>query len=368
MRKLIILIFFLGTSRILVAQSTGILVDSLYSSILKEKRSLMVYLPKEFTSKKNSQIKYPVLYVLDGESNYLAITGMVQYLTEVNGNRIFPKMIIVFVSNTNRTRDLTPYKTRASAILPQQMADETGGGETFSRVLENEIIPYIDSKYPTCPYRALVGHSFGGIYALSVLANHPKLFDDYIVLDPSLWYDGGRFSRQILNNLSKARLDDKSLFIGFANTTNEYNLNKVLTNKASFAVHEKNIIRFCRELKQNKTKSIRFNYQYYPLDDHSSVPFIGIYDGLRKFFEDYQLSYYEVINPNFNPEKRIVTYYQNLSKKLKTNWSVSPQDLEYFDMFYNINEDPKGRERLRAFYKKTFPEDYLIFLKANSGQ
>ncbi len=120
MRKLIILIFFLGTPRILVAQSTGI------PSILKEKRSLMVYLPKEFTSKKNSQIKYPVLYVLDGESNYLAITGMVQYLMEVNGNRIFPKMIIVFVANTNRTRDLTPYKTRASAILPQQMADETG--------------------------------------------------------------------------------------------------------------------------------------------------------------------------------------------------------------------------------------------------
>ena len=226
--KLLLVILLTWSSHLLVAQKTNIVIDSIHSNLLNEFRIFRVYLPKEIVERKQKQAQYPVLYVLDGEDNSLAISGMMHYLTEVNGNRIFPKMIVVFINNTNRTRDLTPYR--------------------------------INAKYPTSPYRALIGYSFGGIFALSVLQKHPDLFDDYIVLDPSLWYDEGRFSTNVFQTIQAGKLRNKSLFIGLANTTNEPNRNKMLSSKAVFSVHEKSILRFCQKL--SHSKSMPFNYQY----------------------------------------------------------------------------------------------------------
>lgn len=358
--KLLLVILLTWSSHLLVAQKTNIVIDSIHSNLLNETRIFRVYLPKEIVEKKQKQAQYPVLYILDGEDNSLAISGMMHFLTEVNGNQIFPKMIVVFINNTNRTRDLTPYRANASAMLPKAMADVTGGAETFTQVIEKEIIPHINAKYPTSPYRALIGHSFGGIFALSVLQKHPDLFDDYIALDPSLWYDEGRFSTNVFQTIQAGKLRNKSLFIGLANTTNEPNLNKMLSSKAVFSVHEKSILRFCQKL--SHSKSMPFNYQYYPHDDHGSVPFVGVYDGLRNIFKAHQLSYYEVVNPNFDAEKRINTYYKNLSAKLKTPLQISPNELEYFDMFYTINQDKRGQEKLRVYYKKLYPVEFAKFI------
>ena len=354
--KIVFICLLTWCSHVIFAQHPSIVMDSIQSSILKESRTFRIYLPKEIVDKKPKQEKYPVLYLLDGEDNYLAISGMIQYLSEVNGNRIFPKMIVVFINNTNRTRDLTPYRVNASAMLPKAMADVTGGAENFTQFIQQEIIPHIESRYPASGYRALIGHSFGGIFALSVLQKHPTLFDDYVVIDPSLWYDEGRFSKHVLQTIQAGKYQNKSLFIGLANTTFEPSLAKVLVSKAAFSVHEKSILRFCQQLQQSK--SIPFSYQYYPKDDHGSIPFVGIYDGLRKIFQAPQLSYYEVVNPNFDPEKRITAYYKNLSTKLKTTLQVRPEELEYFDLFYQINQDKKGQQKLRSFYKKWYPKEY----------
>lgn len=356
------------TSLGVFAQEANILLDSIQSSTLNETRSFRIYLPREIQDKKQQQSHYPVLYVLDGDDNYLPISGMMNYLSEVNGNRIFPKMIVVFINNTHRTRDLTPYRTNASAMLPKAMADETGGGEAFTQMIEKEIIPYINAKYPTSPYRALVGHSFGGLFALSVLQKHPDLFDDYIVIDPSLWYDGEQFSAQLLKSLQKTKLKNKSLFIGMANTTQEPNLRKMMSSKGLFALHEQSILRFCQTLSHSHTKSIRFSYRYYPQDDHGSIPFVGIYDGLRNIFQAHQLYYDEVTNPSFDPEKRISSHFKKLSTKLKTELQISPTTLEYFDLYFEINANKKGQQKLRSYYQKLYPESFSTYIKKNAKE
>ncbi|MFI5142120.1 MAG: alpha/beta hydrolase-fold protein, partial [Bacteroidia bacterium] len=45
-------------------------VDSLYSKILKENRELWVYLPDNFNASK----KYPIVYLLDGKTNFHSFT------------------------------------------------------------------------------------------------------------------------------------------------------------------------------------------------------------------------------------------------------------------------------------------------------
>ena len=56
------------------------------------------------------------------------------------------------------------------------MNNESGGAETFTKFIEEELIPYIDSKYPTMPYRTLIGHSYAGLFTINMLLNHKHLF------------------------------------------------------------------------------------------------------------------------------------------------------------------------------------------------
>jgi len=238
------------------------------------------------------------------------------------------------------------------------MAKETGGGEQFIQVIKNEIIPFIDKKYPSSVYRAISGHSLGGLFVLSILAQHPTLFEDYLVMDPSLWYDEGNYSKYLLEKINQHDLTNKSLFIAIANTLGVDHLDDAVNSNSPFAEHQKNISVFCKTLNQRNLSKLHFSYNYYTKDDHGSVPFIGIYDGLRKIFEPYQLSYYQVSNPLFDPEIEISKHFENLSSKIKTPIKISIEDLNLFDIFYQINQDQDGRQKLRNFYKKLYPSEF----------
>jgi hypothetical protein len=85
--------------------SMGI-IDSLYSPILKEYRKIWIYKPDGHT--RNKGLRYPVVYLLDGEAHFYSVAGMIQQLSEINGNTVCPQMVVVAILNTDRTRDLTP--------------------------------------------------------------------------------------------------------------------------------------------------------------------------------------------------------------------------------------------------------------------
>src|SRR5690606_1362862 len=80
-------------------------IDTIYSNILKENREIWVHIPKSYAK---NQLKYPVLYLLDGDAHFYSVTGMIKQLSTINGNTISPEMVVVGIPNTDRTRDLTP--------------------------------------------------------------------------------------------------------------------------------------------------------------------------------------------------------------------------------------------------------------------
>ncbi len=160
--------------------------DSVKSKILNEERTVWVYLPGGYDAA--AQQRYPVIYLLDADWNFAAFTGMVHELSEVIGNTVVPPAIIVSIPNTDRTRDLTP--TNAMFGPDGKRVDDfktSGGGEKFTSFIETELIPHIDSAYHTAPYKMLIGHSFGGLTAMNIIINHTDMFNDYIVIDPSMW-------------------------------------------------------------------------------------------------------------------------------------------------------------------------------------
>ena len=57
------------------------------------------------------------------------------------------------------------------------------GADKFLKYLEEELIPAIEAKYHTQPYRVIIGHSLGGLLAMYAFSAKPYLFQAYISLE-----------------------------------------------------------------------------------------------------------------------------------------------------------------------------------------
>lgn len=262
-------------------------VDSVYSHILKENRKIWVYVPNCFNNPVFcGQKHYPVVYLLDGEAHFHSFTGMIDQLSEENGNMVCPDMMVVGILNTNRTRDLTP-------TADTSIDDENGEGELFSAFIEKELIPHVDSLYHPDPFRVLLGHSYGGLTVINTLLHHAQPFNAFIALDPSLTWDNCRLLHQADTLLRQTDFQNKFLFVAMANTmSTDMDLRHVKQDTAHENDHIRSILTLIDHLQQKKPTRLNWDYNYYEDEDHYSVPFRGAYDALHFIFRDYAFTAY----------------------------------------------------------------------------
>ncbi|MBA3545973.1 MAG: alpha/beta hydrolase [Nannocystis sp.] len=57
------------------------------------------------------------------------------------------------------------------------------------RFLREELMPQIHKSHRTTAEAAIVGESLGGLFALETFFVEPDLFDTYIAISPSLWWN-----------------------------------------------------------------------------------------------------------------------------------------------------------------------------------
>ena len=303
-------------------------VDSVYSTILKEQRKIWVYVPNMNTGLQNSKQRFPVLYLLDGDAHFNSVVGMIQQLSQVNGNAIFPEMIVVGIPNTDRTRDLTPTHVESDLPMMDSTSSKTsGGGENFAAFLQKELIPHVDSSYLTQPFRVLVGHSLGGLTVMNILTNHNKLFNAYIAIDPSMWYDKERFLKATQQKLAAQKYNGTSLYVGIANTMSEgMTMQKMNKDTSTNTRHIRSIFAMDKFIKANAKNGLRYASKYYGDDDHSSVPLISEYDGLRFIFSWYRLKTApgDFMSSGTELVKKMKKHYQDVSKEM--GYKVSPPE------------------------------------------
>jgi predicted alpha/beta superfamily hydrolase len=251
-------------------------VDSVFSNILKEKRKIWVHVPDTGDNMIYGARHYPVVYLLDGDAHFYSVVGMIQQLSEINGNQICPDMIVVGIPNTDRTRDLTPTHDGKSIYMDSNATKTSGGGEKFIEFLEKELIPYIDSHYPTSPYRMLIGHSFGGLLVVNTLIHHPELFNTYVAIDPSLWWDHQKLLKQAEDGFDQKKYSNKNLFLAVANTMQkDMDTGRVVNDTAVNTMHIRSILEFAKYLGNRPGTGIRYGWKYYNDDNHGSVPLIA---------------------------------------------------------------------------------------------
>lgn len=185
-------------------------VDEIWSKELSEKRVLNIYLPEGYDA--NDTITYPVVYLLDGsvDEDFIHVVGLYQFNSFPWVNRV-PKSIIVGIANTDRQRDFT-YAT----TIPEDKKKfpTTGGSGKFIRFIEKELQPYIQQQYRTNGMRTIIGESLGGLLATEILLKKPQLFDKYIIISPSLWWDDGSLLLYSLDNMKNGVLRNTNVYIG----------------------------------------------------------------------------------------------------------------------------------------------------------
>lgn len=287
-------------------------IDSIQSKILNEKRKIWIYVPKTIANNTFLPQKYPVVYLLDGNIHFLSVVGMFQKMS-AGPFGVCPEMIIVGIPNTKRTRDLTPTKPETDT------SNASGGGEQFMTFIEKELIPFIDSAYPTEPYKMLIGHSLGGLTVMNALLNHINLFNSYVAIDPSMWWDKQKLLKDSKKLFLQNNFTAKSLFVGIANTMEAgKNINDIVNDTAESTLHIRSILEMDKFIKTQKPQGLYYNSKYYENDTHGSVPLITEYDALRFIFNKYSLSLSvspkEYEDSTFDIADRVALHFKKVSQ------------------------------------------------------
>ena len=317
-------------------------MDSLHSEILDETRNIWVHVPDEAAGAIYGKSTYPVLYLLDGPGHFHAVTGL---LSNLGQNAIVPRMVVVAIPNTDRTRDLTP------SHVDEMFGDSSfvvtsGGGDKFLEFMEKELIPYVEEKYPVTGYRTFVGHSFGGLTAIYALLSHPDLFSNYVAIDPSMWWDDWLLVNETDAVLEGNTLAGKALFVGVANTMEEgMEIDRVEEDTARSSNHIRSILSFIEKLENKEDSPLEFGWKYYEDDDHGSVPLITEYDALRFLFPWYRL---KGLNKFFgedvadDPEELLAAlenHYKQVSEHF--GYKVPPSEPDVNSLAYNLMNSNK---------------------------
>src|SRR5690606_6607454 len=152
------------------------------SKVLGEQRNLNIYLPLSYST--DSLKSYPVIYLLDGslDEDFIHITGIVQFGSFPWINMI-PESIVVGIANVDRKRDFTYHPTSG---YDKKDFPTSGKSKHFIQFIQKELQPFIDSTFRTKDNKTIIGQSLGGLLATEILFKHPNLFDNYIIVSPSL--------------------------------------------------------------------------------------------------------------------------------------------------------------------------------------
>jgi hypothetical protein len=152
------------------------------SKLLGETRRINVYTPPGY---EESAARYPVLYMPDGgvDEDFPHVTTGID--TAIRAGEMRP-VIVAGIENTERRRDMTgPTQVESD----RKIAVHVGGSASFRAFIRDELMPVIRKRFRGNGETAIVGESLAGLFIVETFFEDPKLFDTYIALSPSLWWN-----------------------------------------------------------------------------------------------------------------------------------------------------------------------------------
>lgn len=264
------------------------------SAVLGEKRDLVIYLPEGY---QNSQERYPVLYLTDGDIQGAHTAGTIDYLAKFEQ---MPQMIVVGIVNPSETRARDLTVTPAEKQNPNQLEN----ADRFLGFVEQEVIPFVKQQYRTLDYQVLSGTSHGGQFAINALVKRPGLFNDVIAISPSLYWN----NQQLLGLAEQALKNDQLLGRLYLSIANE---EPTMTQPYQ---------RFVDLLARYPSDKLNIASQTFSDETHNTTVLQGQYAALKYLFSEWPI-------PEGEPKTLadLQAKFASRSKLLKTDIMI-PQD------------------------------------------
>lgn len=232
------------------------------SAILNENRIVNIYLPASYHQ--DSLRNYPVIYLLDGskDEDFIHISGIVQFCS-FSWINIIEEAIVVGIGNVDRKRDFTYPSTLE---IDRTEFPTSGKSAYFIDFISKELQSLISKKYRTTNSKTLIGQSLGGLLATEILFNHPQLFDNYIIISPSLWWD----NEILLKHHLKQSLKGKSIYIG--------------VGKEGIVMERLAQSLFYKLSLEKNNEAVLF-FKHFEQQSHGDTLHLAVYDAFEKMFK-----------------------------------------------------------------------------------
>jgi len=299
---------------------------SIKSTVLGEDRIILVRTPVGYETNK---VRYPVLYMTDGDAHMGHTASTIEFLTQ-NGR--ISDLIVVGVTNTDRTRDLTPAKSTDKTPVGDLRFPTSGGADNFLKFFETELIPEIEKKYRVQPYRILAGHSLGGLFAIHAMITKPGLFNSYIAVSPSLQWENSEALKRADAYLKNQKEANVTLFTSIGNEPG--------------AIGE-DFDKFKDMLSKSNIKGFEWQAERMADEDHGSVVLRSHYFGLRKVYEGWQAPNDPKSGAISGGLKGADAHYKKLSEKF--GYSIPTPENLINQMGYQFMFDGKPEEAIAVF-------------------
>ncbi len=218
------------------------------SAILGETRVINVWTPPQYHE---GATALPVMYMPDGgiKEDFPHIANT---LSKLIGNKSIPPFILVGIENTDRHRDLTgASQTEGDA----RYAPLTDGAAKFRAFISDELFKEIDKRYRTTNKKGIVGESLAGLFVVETMMRQPHMFDYYIAMDPSLWWNNHALVDSAAKTFSS--FDDKAIRFWFAGSS-------------GYGIPE-NTRHLDRVLKASAPASMTWKYSDEPKEKHNTI-------------------------------------------------------------------------------------------------
>ena len=244
----------------------------LVSAWLSESRYLNIYLPPGYNE--DDTVKYPVIYLLDGgtDEDFFHIAGLVQFSTFPWVGRM-PESIVVGIVNVDRKRDFT-FPTGIKS--EKDKYPTTGGSEKFIAFLEKDLQPWVKGHYKTNSSQSIIGESLGGLLAAEIFIKKPSLFNNYIIVSPSLWWDDGSLLKAKMTVSSSVPDGNTGIYIATGK--------EGLTPGPGNHTMEKDAKMLADKITNLHNGHIHLFTDYLPLEDHATVMHQAVYNAFRKIY------------------------------------------------------------------------------------
>lgn len=312
----------------------------------QEERVFTVQLPKSYHTQ--STRNYPVLYILDGESNLEYSAAVASFLA---GNALMPELIIVAMhSGITRTRDYLPKNTQVEDA-------PSGDAAQFLQHLEQELIPFIEQQYHAASFRLLSGHSYGGVFVTHVLLERPGLFRGYLAQSP---YMDQAIGAPIVERVPDFLDNNPKLHtFYYLNYGDEPNL-------------EQNIQQIQKLFESKAPESFHWHAEHNAGKSHMSTRLVGLYDGLEQMFAaDWPLSQQAIFT---GKAAGVKAHIEGLSKKYGYPVLYNEQLFAQAVQILRSQQDLAGSSEIADLFVAQYPKSttaqffLTIALMSNGNQ